>query len=90
MSRAAQNYRYQPDFVGEEGVNKAIESVGGQPLEGKSLYPAALASDLISNGLYYCTIGSTKKKHLLVRGASCGLAAVMGALALTKRLGPRR
>ena len=75
------------DLVGEEGINKTIEGVGGQPLEGRQLYIAALSADIISNGLYYSTIGGAKTRRLMTRGFTCGLVAGMGALSLTKRMG---
>lgn len=75
------------DLVGEEGINKVMDSIGAEKLEGQSLYVAALTSDIISNGIYYSTIGSAKKGRLLIRGITCGVAAGMGALSLTKKLG---
>ncbi|MCD8739246.1 hypothetical protein LT679_01420 [Mucilaginibacter roseus] len=75
------------DLVGEEGVNKTIKAAGGQPLSGDKLYAAALSGDLISNALYYSTIGLGKKKHLLARGAALGLAAGLGAVTLPEKIG---
>lgn len=75
------------DLVGEEGINKVMDSIGAEKLEGQSLYVAALTSDIISNSIFYSTIGSAKRGRLLTRGVTCGLAAGMGALSLTKKLG---
>lgn len=75
------------DLVGEEGINKTIEATGGERLSGDKLYAAALGGDLISNALYYSTIGLGKKKHLLARGAALGLAAGLGAVTLPQKMG---
>lgn len=75
------------DLVGEEGLNKVMEQVGAEPLEGKALYTATLAGDLVSNALYYSTIGAGKDKFLLFRGTTYGISAGLGALKLTKKMG---
>jgi len=75
------------DLIGEEGLNKAIETAGGPALEGNSLYAATLAGDIVSNSLYYSAIGTAKDKHLVARGALVGIAAGIGALQLTKPMG---
>jgi hypothetical protein len=75
------------DLVGEEGVNKLMKKVGEEELRGNALYIAALSGDLLTNALYYSTIGAGKSKHYLFRGVTRGLAAGFGALSLTKKLG---
>lgn len=75
------------DLVGEEGLSKALEKIGVQPPGGNALFTAALAADLISNAVYYSLIGLAKKKQLIPAGTVLGLAAGIGALTLTKRLG---
>ena len=75
------------DLVGEEALNKTIGLVGGEPLEGRELYAAALTGDIVGNAVYYSTIGAGKGHHLMRRGAVLGLAAGIGALKLTKALG---
>jgi hypothetical protein len=75
------------DLVGEEALSKSIESLGGEPPEGDALFAATLAGDVVSNALYYSMIGVGKKKNLVWRGAAYGLAAGLGALALTRPMG---
>jgi hypothetical protein len=75
------------DLVGEEALNKVITSTGGEPLTGNTLFTATLAADLLSNAFYYSLIGLGKKKNLLLRGATYGLAAGVGALQLTEPMG---
>lgn len=75
------------DLVGEEALSKSLISLGAELPEGDALFAATLASDLLSNALYYSLIGIGKKKNLLWRGAGYGLAAGIGALTLTKPMG---
>jgi hypothetical protein len=75
------------DLVGEQALTKGMTAAGLTPPTGKALFAATLAGDILSNALYYSTIGFGKKKHLVIRGAAVGLAAGIGALALTKPLG---
>ena len=75
------------DLVGEEALTKIIKSIGVEPPKGNKLYAATLAGDVVSNALYYSMIGVGKKNTLLLRGAAYGLAAGIGALALTKPMG---
>jgi hypothetical protein len=74
------------NLIGEEGVNKALDEIGVEQLHGKSLYAAALSADVLTNTLYYSAVGNGKK-HLVLRGVGYGLAAGVGALTLTKKLG---
>ncbi|QRR03069.1 hypothetical protein [Dyadobacter sandarakinus] len=73
--------------VGEEAISKTARFAGLNPPKGNALYAVTLASDLLSNSLYYSMIGSAKKKNLLLLGASYGLAAGLGALTLTRPMG---
>lgn len=75
------------DLVGEEAIAKGMEGAGLEPLSGDALFTAALAGDLISNALYYSSIGVGKKSNLILRGAAIGLGAGIGALTLTKPMG---
>lgn len=75
------------DLVGEEALNKGLEAVGSEPLEGYSLYAVTLAGDLLSNAFYYSLIGAGKRKYLILRGLGYGIAAGVGALKLTKPMG---
>jgi hypothetical protein len=75
------------DLIGEEALTKGMESMGLTPPTGNALFAATLAGDVLSNALYYSTIGFGKKKYLLLRGTAIGAAAGLGALKLTEPLG---
>jgi hypothetical protein len=75
------------DLIGEEGLTKLAGKANIKAPKGDKLYAATLAGDIISNALYYSTIGAGNKKYVLLRGAGLGLAAGIGALTLTKPLG---
>jgi hypothetical protein len=75
------------DLVGEEGMNRLMKKAGEEPLEGNALFAATLAGDIVTNALYYSTIGAGNQKHLLRRGVTVGLSAGLGALALTRKMG---
>jgi hypothetical protein len=75
------------DLVGEEALTKGMEAMGLTPPTGNALFAATLAGDIISNALYYSTIGFGKRKYLLLRGTAIGIAAGVGALKLTEPMG---
>ncbi|UOE52494.1 hypothetical protein MTO98_15570 [Mucilaginibacter sp. SMC90] len=75
------------DLVGEEALTKGMESMGLEAPTGNALFTATLIGDIVSNTLYFSTIGFGKKKYLLLRGTTIGLAAGIGALTLTKPIG---
>ncbi|QEM05001.1 hypothetical protein DIU31_016305 [Mucilaginibacter rubeus] len=75
------------DLVGEEALTKGMESLGLTPPNGNALFIATLTGDILSNALYYSTIGFGKKRYLLLRGAAVGIAAGVGALTLTGPMG---
>lgn len=75
------------DLVGAAGMNKLMERAGEQPLEGNALYAATLAGDIVTNTLYYSTIGAGNRRHLVRRGITVGLSAGLGALVLTRKMG---
>jgi hypothetical protein len=75
------------DLVGEEALTKGMEAMGLTPPTGNALFIATLTGEVLSNALYYSTIGFGKKKNLVLRGTAIGLAAGIGALTLTEPLG---
>ena len=75
------------DLVGEEALSKGMEAIGLTPPTGNALFVATLAGDVVSNALYYSSIGFGKKKYLLLRGTVVGIAAGIGALTLTEPMG---
>lgn len=76
------------DLIGEEGLSKIMEKAGAGTLEGRSLYVAALAGDILSNSVYYSAIGRAKDKYLVARGALLGLAGGIGALKIAESSSP--
>ncbi|RYZ28747.1 MAG: hypothetical protein EOP49_41220 [Sphingobacteriales bacterium] len=66
-----------------------MKAIGLKPPIGDALFTATLAGDVISNAIYYSSIGLVKKKHLLLTGTVLGAAAGIGALTLTRPLGLR-
>ncbi|GAA4329017.1 hypothetical protein GCM10023149_33390 [Mucilaginibacter gynuensis] len=75
------------DLVGEEALTKGMESMGLTPPTGNALFLATLTGDVLSNALFYSTIGFGKKTYLLLRGAAVGLSAGIGAVTLPDRMG---
>jgi hypothetical protein len=75
------------DLVGEEALTKGMEAMGLEAPTGNALFTATLIGDIISNGLYFSTIGFGKKKYLLLRGTAVCLTAGIGALTLTEPMG---
>ncbi len=75
------------DLLGEEAFSKGLVGVGIDPPKGKRLFAATLAGDIVSNAAYYSTIGIGKDQNLLARGATLGVLAGLGAVALPKRMG---
>ena len=75
------------DLVGEAAVNNVLGAVGSSPLKGKRLHAAGLAGDLLANSLYYSSIGRADDEKLLLRGATVGVTAGLGALSMAKRMG---
>lgn len=75
------------DILGEEALEKSMEAVGIDPPEGRNLYLATLAGDVISNGLYYSAIGMGSTKNLWIKGTIAGLSAGVGALQLPAPMG---
>jgi len=77
------------DLIGEQALTEIMESMGINPLKGNALFATTMVADVLSNALYYSIIGIGKKKNLIIRGATYGLAAGIGALTLTQPLGLR-
>ena len=75
------------DLVGEEALYKLSKAANVEPPTGDNLYLATLAGDIVSNALYYSTIGAGKNKYIIPRGIGLGLLAGIGALTLTEPMG---
>lgn len=61
--------------VGEEALNKALETLDMKITDKDQLYGATLAGDVISNGIYYAATATSGFD--LVSGAAAGLGAVL-------------
>lgn len=75
------------DLVGEEALSNVFESLGKKPHAGNILYATTLGADILSNTLYYSLIGLGNRKKIMRRASVLGVAAGVGAIALTKPLG---
>jgi len=61
--------------VGEEALNKSLETVDMKITDKDQLYAATLAGDVISNGIYYAATATSGFN--LVSGVAAGVGAVM-------------
>jgi hypothetical protein len=61
--------------VGEEALNKALDTVDMKITDHDQLYAATLAGDVISNGIYYATTATSGFN--IVSGVAAGVGAVM-------------
>jgi len=75
------------DLLGEEALQKGLHYFNTGIDDKDRLYYATLAGDVISNSIYYSTIGIGKSKHVWLRAIAIGLAAGVGAVALPKPMG---
>ncbi|PWS30494.1 hypothetical protein [Pedobacter paludis] len=73
--------------IGEEALSKSLHKLNLSAPVGENLYLATLASDLISNGLYFSAIGYGSKKNIYLKGAVAGLTAGFGAISLPSKMG---
>jgi len=75
------------DLLGEEVIEKTLDAVGVNHPHGKKLYSSAILGNIISNGLYYSTIGMGKNKNTWIKALSLGLVAGTAALKTPKHIG---
>lgn len=74
-------------LLGEDALNKGMVAIG-EPIENEDrLYQATLATDVVSNGLYYSLIGAGKSKYIWPKALGLGLSAGIGAINLPNALG---
>ncbi len=73
--------------VGERGLVRLLALLGLPRPEGRALYGATLAGDLVSNGVYYGALLLGHPRRPFAREASAGLVAGVGALLLPPLLG---
>ena len=67
--------------VGEEALNKSLETVDMKITDKDQLYAATLAGDVISNGIYYAATATSGFNIV------SGVAAGVGAVILPKNMG---
>jgi len=75
------------DLLGMRAIEKSMHAAGAEPPEGDRLHTLALASDIVSNSLYYSLVGVGGPRGAWLRGALLGLVAGVGAVALPGPLG---
>ena len=73
------------DLLGERGLRKMVAKADAPQPDNQQAYLLTMAGDVLSNGLYYSLVGSSK--HSLRRGLALGLAAGVGGLLLPGPLG---
>ena len=67
--------------VGEEALNKALETVDMKITNNDQLYAATLAGDVVSNAVYYATTATSGFN------IASGISAGIGAVVLPKKMG---
>jgi len=73
------------DLLGERGLRQLFAKADAPQPGDQQAYLLTLAGDLVSNGLYYSFVGSSK--HSLRRGLALGVAAGVGGVLLPGPLG---
>ncbi len=74
------------EVLGMRAVARGAHRLGKQPQNGRALYRATLAGDLLSNAAYYSAV-ALGGQYAVQAGAGLGLAAGFGALALPPVIG---
>ncbi|MFC6101462.1 SpoIIAA family protein [Olivibacter domesticus] len=75
------------DQLGKEAIAKSTDKLANYKPSEKNLYAASLASDLVSNSLFYSLIPSTDKNVLWAKSIVYGLGAGLGAVILPAKFG---
>ncbi|WP_443944418.1 hypothetical protein ACJVDH_16040 [Pedobacter sp. AW1-32] len=75
------------DLLGEEALCRSLNSLNLESPTGKNLYLATLASDVLSNTLYFSAIGMGNKKNLYLKGVAAGITAGLGAISVPNQIG---
>ncbi|WP_199141609.1 hypothetical protein [Pedobacter sp. ASV12] len=74
-------------LLGEDALNKGLMAVGEPITNENTLYEATLATDVVSNALYYSLIGTGKSKYIWPKALGLGLSAGIGAIKLPEATG---
>jgi len=75
------------DLVGEEALQKGLEPLGQEIKDEDNLYLATLGADIVSNTMYYATIGAGGAANLWPRALAMGFTAGIGAVTLPEPMG---
>jgi hypothetical protein len=75
------------DLLGMNAMAKGLKVIGARTPGERELYGWSLTGDLLSNTIFYSFAGIGKKENALVKGATLGLIAGLGAVFLPKPLG---
>jgi hypothetical protein len=75
------------DLLGMNAMAKGLKAIGARTPSERQLYGWSLTGDLLSNTLFYSFAGIGKKENALMKGATLGLIAGLGAVLLPKPLG---
>jgi hypothetical protein len=75
------------DLAGGRALARVLTAARIRPPRGQRLHRAALAADVASNTLWYALAGLGDPDRAMRRGLLLGLAAGVGAVVLTPRLG---
>lgn len=75
------------DRLSMQAISKGLRKVNKPVPQENTLFTMALAGDLISNALYYSTVGIGSEKNIWIRSSVLGLAAGLGAVLLPEPLG---
>lgn len=75
------------DLVGEEAIQKTLKPIDAEIENEDNLYAATLGADLVSNAMYYSSIGIGGSKNLWTRAITIGLTAGVGAVTLPEPMG---
>lgn len=75
------------DILGEEALEKSLDYFDAEIHNQDTLYKATLAGDILSNALYYSSIGAGDPKYLWTRAVAVGVTAGIGAITLPEPLG---
>lgn len=75
------------DLLGEEVLEKSLDYFDAEIHDKDTLYGVTLGGDILSNALYYSSIGAGAGKYIWPRAVAVGLAAGIGAITLPEPLG---
>lgn len=75
------------DLLGEEALQKTLEPIGQEIQNEDTLYAATLGADIVSNTMYYATIGAGGTANIWPRALALGLTAGIGAVKLPEPMG---